>query len=110
MLELLSHPVTILIIGITIVLVGILVLRLHAFLALVLAAITVASMTPRSALETYAQEQLHPAAKKKADGTIIPVSPKWTESQAKKFISSPAPQRVAQGLSLIHISEPTRPY
>jgi hypothetical protein len=33
MLELLSHPVTILIIGITIVLVGILIPRLHAFLA-----------------------------------------------------------------------------
>lgn len=97
MLELLSHPVTILIVGITIVLVGILVLRLHAFLALLLAGITVAGMTPRSALETYAEDQLHPAAKRTSDGTMAPVSAKWTESQAKKFISSPAPQRVAQG-------------
>ena len=75
MIELLTHPVTILLTGITIVLVGILVLRLHAFLALLLAGITVASMTPRTALESYAQEQLHPAAKKTSDGTIVPVLP-----------------------------------
>ena len=97
MLSFLTHPVTILVVGISIVLVGILVLRLHAFLALLLAGIAVASMTPRSALETYAQQQRHPPAKKKSDGKVVPVPSKWTEFEARKFVSSSVPQRVAQG-------------
>ena len=75
MLSFLTHPVTILVVGISIVLVGILVLRLHAFLALLLAGIAVASMTPRSALETYAQQQRQPAAKKKQTAQLFPCHP-----------------------------------
>ncbi len=45
------HPVWILLLAIGIVLVGILLLRLHAFLALLLAALTVALLSPRDALE-----------------------------------------------------------
>lgn len=97
MLGFISHPVTILVVGISIVLVGILVLRLHAFLALLLAGITVASLTPKSALETYAQQQRKPAAKKSSDGTVVPVPPKWTESEARRFVNSTAPERIAYG-------------
>ncbi len=92
-----SHPVTILMIGIVIVLVGILWLRLHAFLALLLAGITVAMLTPEATLQQYADKQLQPAARKMPDGTSKPTPPKWTESQAKKFVKSTAPQRVASG-------------
>ena len=47
------HPLVILLIGVTIVIVGVLVLRLHAFLALVLAALTVGVLTPTSATQQY---------------------------------------------------------
>ncbi len=43
------HPVAILLVGVGLVLAGILVLRLHAFLALLLAAFAVAVLTPRDA-------------------------------------------------------------
>lgn len=67
------QTVLILAIAIAIVLVGILVLRLHAFVALLLAAFTVAALTPRVELEKYAHEQV-------AGG-------KWTESQASDFLN-----------------------
>lgn len=51
-------PLLLLLIGITIVVGGILTLRLHAFLALMLAAFAVALLTPESALQNYAAKQL----------------------------------------------------
>jgi len=51
-------PLILLLIGITIVVGGILTLRLHAFLALVLAAFAVALLTPETALQNYAAKQL----------------------------------------------------
>lgn len=47
------HPLALLAIGVTIVIGGILVFRLHAFLALILAALTVGALTPRSAIEGF---------------------------------------------------------
>jgi GntP family gluconate:H+ symporter len=48
------NPVTVLLVGVVIVIGGVLVLRLHAFLALVLAAITVGVLTPSEWIEDYA--------------------------------------------------------
>jgi GntP family gluconate:H+ symporter len=47
------HPLWILSVGVVIVIGGILVLRLHAFLALVLAALVVAALTPLAAVERF---------------------------------------------------------
>ena len=47
------HPLVILFLGIVIVVGGILVFRLHAFLALIVAAGVVAALTPSSAIERY---------------------------------------------------------
>ncbi len=47
------HPLWILLFGVVIVIGGILVLRLHAFLALVLAALVVAALTPLAAVERF---------------------------------------------------------
>lgn len=77
------HPVIILSIAIAIVLGGILVLRLHAFVALLLAALAVALLTPQSTLRDYADEQV--------------AKSKWTERAADDFVESVAPARVAQG-------------
>lgn len=77
------QPAVILAIAVTIVLGGILILRLHAFVALLLAALTVALLTPQSTLRTYADEQV-------AKG-------EWTEKAAGKFANSSAPSRVAEG-------------
>ena len=51
-------PLLLLLIGIAIVVGGILALRLHAFLALVLGAFAVALLTPDAALKNYAASQL----------------------------------------------------
>ncbi|MBC8354421.1 MAG: GntP family permease [Planctomycetes bacterium] len=77
------HPALILAIAVSIVLGGILIFRLHAFVALLLAAMTVALLTPQTELRKYADEQV-------AKGD-------WTEQAAGKFVTSPAPTRVAQG-------------
>ena len=98
MVEIISHPITILLIGILIVLCGILWLRLHAFLALLLAGMTVAMLTPESALQQYADKQLHPAPQRNSDGSLKETQPKWTASRAKSFVASTAPQRVAVGM------------
>jgi len=47
------HPISILAVGITIVIGGVLLLRLHAMLALILAAIAVAALTPEYRAERY---------------------------------------------------------
>ncbi len=77
------HPVLILAIAVAIVLGGILVLRLHAFLALLLAALAVALLTPTATLRDHADKQVAKGA--------------WTEASAKKFVASSAPERVAKG-------------
>ena len=82
-LEDFMHPVFILLIAIAIVLGGILVFRLHAFVALLLAALTVALLTPRETLSDYADQQV-------AKGD-------WTEKAADKFVKSSAPARVTEG-------------
>jgi len=74
-------PVALLLIGMAIVLAGVLWLRLHAFLALILAALAISVLTPRSALESFAQGRV-------AAGQL-------TEKQAEKFASQNAASRVA---------------
>ncbi len=51
------HPLWIVLIGVVIVVGGVLVLRLHAFLALVLAALVVGALTPPAAIEKHAVEK-----------------------------------------------------
>ena len=75
------HPGWILLIAMGIVLGGILLLRLHAFLALLLAALAVAILTPTSALQDYAQGQLD--------------RDKWSPREAEAFLDSNPPRRVA---------------
>ncbi len=75
-------PLWILGLGIAVVLAGILLLRLHAFLALILAALVVAFLTPHSTLESYAAQQVEEGA--------------WGTKQAESFINSTAASRVAQ--------------
>ncbi|RUL85295.1 GntP family permease [Tautonia sociabilis] len=77
------HPVATLLLAVGIVLAGILWLRLHAFLALLLAAFAVASLTPRETLEATAEAKV-------AAGD-------WTEEQAAAFASATAADRVAEG-------------
>jgi len=77
------HPVLILLIAIAIVLGGILLLRLHAFLALLLAALVVATLTSSDALEEYVREQVE------KDGAP------WSRQAADQFAHSTAPERVA---------------
>ncbi|MHC4401858.1 MAG: GntP family permease [Planctomycetota bacterium] len=78
------HPFLILLIGVGLVLGGILLLRLHAFLALLLAALVVGLLTPQKALESYAAEQV---AKKHKP---------WSKQEEAAFAASTAPQRVAE--------------
>ena len=51
------HPLAIVLIGVAIVIIGILAFRLHAFLALILAALTCALLTPQAALERFLVQQ-----------------------------------------------------
>lgn len=51
------HPLWIVLVGVVIVVGGVLVLRLHAFLALVLAAIVVGALTPQEAIKTHAVQK-----------------------------------------------------
>ena len=50
-------PIIILVISIVLVVAGILVCKLHAFLALLLAALVAAFLTSESALDTYADDE-----------------------------------------------------
>jgi GntP family gluconate:H+ symporter len=72
-------PLALLAIGIAIVIAGIICLRLHAALALLLAAITVGVLTPREAIHSYALDK----------GESI--------ESAKKLADTPIGKRVAQG-------------
>jgi GntP family gluconate:H+ symporter len=75
-------PLILLLIGITIVVGGILALRMHAFLALVLGAFAVALLTPDAALKNYAATQV-----KKGE---------FTAKTAEKFPAKAATARVAE--------------
>jgi GntP family gluconate:H+ symporter len=77
------HPVLILLVAVGIVLGSILLLRLHAFLALLLAALVVATLTSPQALDEYAQRQ------------IVEGKPPWSQEAADRFVRSTAPERVA---------------
>lgn len=76
------HPAVILVIAMAIVVLGILLLRLHAFLALLLAALTVAMLTPQHRLEAFAEKDL--------------ANSKITAKQAADFVDSTAAERVAK--------------
>lgn len=76
-------PVAILFVGVGLVLGGILLLRLHAFLALLLAAFAVAVLTPRERLGDF-------AAAKVASGA-------WSPAMGGDFAASTAADRVAKG-------------
>ncbi len=77
------HPGLILLLAIAIVLGGILGLRLHACLVLLVAALTVALLTPTATLREYADSQVS--------------KNEWTERAAEKFINKSPAQRVADG-------------
>jgi len=72
-------PLWLLLIGMVVVLGGILVLRLHAFLALILGAMIVASLTTPTALRKYAEEK------------------QMTASETTALVVSSVGERVAQG-------------
>ena len=74
-------PIVLLFVGMVIVIGGILALRLHAFLALILGAYAVAMLTPTDALRDYAQQRL-------AKGDMA-------AKVAKDFADKPAASRVA---------------
>lgn len=76
------NPLLLLLIGMAIVVGGILALRMHAFLALVLGAFAVALLTPDTALRDWTAEKM-------AKGEM-------TEKAAAKFVSKAAPSRVAE--------------
>ena len=75
------NPLLVLACGMTVVITGILVLRMHAFLALVIGAFAVALLTPADALQAYADNRIAKA--------------EWTTKAADKFLSKAAPARVA---------------
>ncbi|MGV3754487.1 MAG: GntP family permease, partial [Verrucomicrobiota bacterium] len=70
-------PLLILLIGIIVVVGGILALRLHAFLALILAALVVGSLTSPLALETFGKNR------------------KMSENDTKKLLKQSVGERVA---------------
>ncbi len=75
-------PLLILLIGMVVVLGGILALRLHAFLALLLGALAVALLTPTSALEQYAAKQVE--------------EQKFTQKEAAGFPKKSIGKRIAE--------------
>jgi len=77
---LLHDPLTILLVAMTIVVGGILLLRLHAFVALFLAGLTAAAMTPAAALQAYAQQKIDQG--------------QWTNQAAAAFVDSAPIERV----------------
>ena len=75
------NPIALLLIGMAIVVGGILALRLHAFLALILGAFAVALLTPDAALRQFADERVQKS--------------ELTAKSAAKFLEKAAPARVA---------------
>ena len=99
-------PITLLLIGMAVVLAGVLWLRLHAFLALIIAALTISLLTPHSALEEFSEAEIRKEIAKK-EGKKKPDQTKLTETQiaalveqhVSKFSSKNAPSRVAAEFS-----------
>jgi len=75
-------PLVLLLIGMAVVVGGILALRLHAFLALVLGAFAVALLTPDAALRQHAEARV--------------AKSEMTAKAAAKFVEKPAAGRVAE--------------
>jgi GntP family gluconate:H+ symporter len=75
-------PLVLLLIGMAIVVGGILALRLHAFLALILGAFAVALLTPETALRQHADARV--------------AKSEMTAKTATKFVDKPASGRVAE--------------
>jgi GntP family gluconate:H+ symporter len=75
-------PLILLLIGITIVVGGILTLRMHAFLALILGAFAVALLTPADTLKQYADKQV--------------TKGEWSAKVAAKFPDKTATARAAE--------------
>lgn len=78
------NPLLILLIGMGVVVVGVLGMRLHAVLALVIGAFVVALLTPPQALQNLASQRVQKA--------------EWTQKTADKFVAKSAPARVADEL------------
>jgi len=76
-------PLLLLLAGLVIVVGGILILRMHAFLALILGAFCVAILTPDSMLQQFAQQRMQKG--------------ELTEKGAKEFLAKTPPARVAEG-------------
>ncbi len=76
------NPLLILGCGMAVVVVGILGLRMHAFLALVIGAFVVALLTPHEALRVHADQKVARA--------------EWTVKSADKFVAKAAPARVVE--------------
>jgi GntP family gluconate:H+ symporter len=74
-------PIFLLLAGMAIVLGGVLLLRLHPFIALIIGALCIALLTPEAALESFAQSNLE--------------SGDFTEKAAEKFAGQNAASRVA---------------
>ena len=72
------NPLLVLACGMTVVITGILVLRMHAFLALIIGAFAVSLLTPGDALRAHADQRIAKA--------------EWTPKAAEKFISKSAPR------------------
>ena len=75
------NPLLVLACGMAVVITGILVLRMHAFLALIIGAFAVSLLTPEDALRAHADQRIAKA--------------EWTTKVAEKFMSKAAPARVA---------------
>ena len=99
-------PIIILIISIILVVAGILACKLHAFLALLLAALVAAFLTPESALDTYALDEAEksfvtlyganpddPSSEQQYDQ----VKKSYVEKHVAQFKKKSAMSRVAEG-------------
>lgn len=78
------HPLVILPLGVAVVIVGVLVFRLHAFLALVLAALLVGVLTPKPAIERYYLEKA--AVENDLDEMVVFLGSKKGSYVGRKFV------------------------
>jgi len=85
------HPLIILGIAIAMVLIGILVLRLHAFLALLMAAMTVAFLTPPDAIKRASLQKPRVTVKSEtAEGVKLALGPKEVRTGAHLIVLRPS--------------------
>ena len=78
-----SQSIAIVLLGIAVVIVAILIVKLHACIALLLAALVVAMLTPRVALEQYAADQV-------ANSKV-----QWNQKDVDKYLAATPASRVA---------------